>query len=345
MSDTIENPTPAESTDSPKAAPNTVSPEEAQRNEERVSSLLEDAFTLASRGDYAMAIRLAQEAALVLPNATTAYSALSSFYERANKIPEAIAAQEKVVSLNPASEADRIKLESLQRGVHTLPRRSESVLEPDSAPKLNSAWLPILLASVLGVMVLILGLNLMSQQSERERQNRIANNRPAADATLVERNSAYETPRMLPPVKNAPTTPLPSMPIQIKVEPMPTRTVEPTRRRVAQSNDTVTVRTNRRTRTKGDGITIPGIGKIVSSTDKPQNNDDSLPLPGSKSSVEEPKVTPAPTTNSPNGSGVSFAPEVRKPYIRIEVKSAPTDDEIKDNHPKKDETPPVEGNR
>jgi tetratricopeptide (TPR) repeat protein len=80
---------------------------EAERKQERVAELLAGAFALSDENRPDEALPLAQEAADLLPESSSALVLLASLYERTDQPDLAIATMERVVALNPDSEATR----------------------------------------------------------------------------------------------------------------------------------------------------------------------------------------------------------------------------------------------
>src|SRR5262249_43521885 len=89
-----------------------------ERTQERVAGLLASAFRKSEAREFDDALKLAEEAAELMPDSTSAYALLSTLYERTRQNEKAISAMERVVQLNPDSTADKVKLEQLRRGVH-----------------------------------------------------------------------------------------------------------------------------------------------------------------------------------------------------------------------------------
>ncbi len=98
----------------------------------RYKELLALAFRHYDNGEYEAA-KVACSGALALkPDSTDAHALLSTVYERLGDRETAIAEREKVLELNPASIADREKLEALRSGVaQVAPRKILSSRRPD----------------------------------------------------------------------------------------------------------------------------------------------------------------------------------------------------------------------
>ncbi|MCX6366847.1 MAG: tetratricopeptide repeat protein [Armatimonadetes bacterium] len=128
---------------------------EAERARERAAQLLTRAFTLSQHGKPAEALPLAEEAAELLPESTSALTLCSTLYERLGQNDKAIAMMERVVASNPDSTVDADKLARLKRGVHVLPNRPTLTEVPDEeSPR---RWVPIVAAVVAGGVALSLG--------------------------------------------------------------------------------------------------------------------------------------------------------------------------------------------
>jgi tetratricopeptide (TPR) repeat protein len=174
---------------SPDLAAAEAAREERERLGERVGGLLSAAHILAEQKRYEQAIPLAREASLILPDSTAAHSLLASLYERTDQDKKAIAALERVIELNPDSEADREKLDQLRRGVHVLPR-SGAAVPPGPAgattprPK-GPSWIPFVAAGATTAVVLGLGLSLVNNRN---------GSTTAADSTRVEHSTAEAAP-------------------------------------------------------------------------------------------------------------------------------------------------------
>lgn len=130
----------------------------AERDAEKYAAILVEAHALSDARKFDEAIVLGEEAALILPKSTSAYSLLATLYERTEQEQKAIAAMETVVALNPASEADKIKLDQLKRGVHVLPRHVPAASDTRLRESAPLPWMPLALAGVVTVSVLIAGL-------------------------------------------------------------------------------------------------------------------------------------------------------------------------------------------
>lgn len=141
----------------------------AERTDERVADLLARAFALAEQKRPNEALPLAQEAAELLPGATSAHALLASLYEQTEQHDKAIAAMERVVALNPDSRADQEKLEQMRRGVHVLPARPHTGTNVGPAlggvPRRRALppWFPVALAGATAVVVVSAGLSLLNR--------------------------------------------------------------------------------------------------------------------------------------------------------------------------------------
>ncbi len=142
---------------------------EIERTQERVARLLTDAHILAEQNKFEQAILLTEEAAERMPNSTSAHSLLARLYEQVGANAKAIAAIERVVALNPESEADRLTLERLRSaetaspGVRLLaPGVTPAISKPTAA---QSLWLPVAAAGMAGAFVLGIGLSVVSNRN------------------------------------------------------------------------------------------------------------------------------------------------------------------------------------
>lgn len=147
---------------------------EAERTQERVAELLLKAAALRDARKYDEAIEPAREATQLLPTSTSAFSLLATLYERAHKNAEAIAAMEKVVALNPGSQADLVKLDQLKRGVHIIAREPQKETRP--------SWIPVAVAGAVMALVLGMGITAMNGSAKRNTPVRV---RPAVVPSVV----------------------------------------------------------------------------------------------------------------------------------------------------------------
>ena len=98
----------------------------------QLKRLLDMAFWHNETGSIPPAILACEAALMIEPNSTTALSLLGVLYEKQGDIQKAIDAFERVVELNPDSEADQDKLAALKRGEYLRPQ-----LQP-----IQYRWLP-----------------------------------------------------------------------------------------------------------------------------------------------------------------------------------------------------------
>ena len=138
---------------------------ERERVHERVASLLSAAFTLAEQKRYEQAIPIAEEAALLLPDSTSAHALLANLYEHTERDLRAVAEMEKVVALNPDSPADREKLEQLKRGVHVLPRPVTLAADDKEKRRPFPVWAGAVLAGATAACVLGIGVSFLGRDT------------------------------------------------------------------------------------------------------------------------------------------------------------------------------------
>jgi len=103
-----------------KPAHNKISEQDFERampEDERLTSLLERAYRARKDGDRLGAIALCREALDLRPNSTSCHSLLGQLYEQGGERDLAIEQYEQVLSLNPGSIADRVKLDELRGDV------------------------------------------------------------------------------------------------------------------------------------------------------------------------------------------------------------------------------------
>jgi len=145
----------------------------AERTQERAAGLLAQAFTLAEEDKPDEALPLAQAALALLPDSTSSLALLAVLYERLGHTEKALAAMERVVALNPGSEADKQRLRDLeaalrQRGAvapvtdgSTAPRRVPP--RPKTAVAALPWWTPYVAAVTCGGLALVVGLSVLNQ--------------------------------------------------------------------------------------------------------------------------------------------------------------------------------------
>jgi tetratricopeptide (TPR) repeat protein len=151
---------------------------EAERRREQVASLLADAYRKREQKEYAEALPLAEEAANLMPDSTSAQAMLSTLYERLDRNDEAIAAMARVVELNPDSAADRERLDHLRRGIHIPPHTEEEEPKRPYAP-----YLPMVAAGSVAALVLLIGLSVLSRgRAARQTSATIAAVAPSTEA-------------------------------------------------------------------------------------------------------------------------------------------------------------------
>lgn len=112
------------------------------------------AFRHYDHGDFIAARDSCNDALDANPDGTDAHALLSTVYERLNDIDRAIAERERVLQLNPASIADREKLEALRTGIaQVAPRHIVSPRLPSPSFWDNPAGATV--AAVLTTIVVI----------------------------------------------------------------------------------------------------------------------------------------------------------------------------------------------
>jgi tetratricopeptide (TPR) repeat protein len=165
---TATAPPPTASAPPAQPRPMTLAEEEAaqvelEKKQERVAGLLTAAFALTEQSKYVEALPIAEEAVKLLPDSTSAHALLATLYEHTEQNAKAIRAMERVVALNPESDADQMKLDQLKRGVHVLPR--PTMLPAKNENKLPT-WAPALLAVGATSAVLGIGLYVVNLRQE-----------------------------------------------------------------------------------------------------------------------------------------------------------------------------------
>lgn len=100
--------------------------------EARYKELLALAFRHYDNAEYDAAMIACKGALELKPDSTDGHALLSTIYERQGDRDQAIAEREKVLALNPASIADREKLEALRSGIaQVAPRKILSARRPE----------------------------------------------------------------------------------------------------------------------------------------------------------------------------------------------------------------------
>jgi tetratricopeptide (TPR) repeat protein len=91
--------------------------------DEQITALLERAYQLRTDGKLQLAIALCEESLRLRPDSTSAHCLLAQLYECNGEREAAIAELQRVIELNPASIADRMKLDELRGEVGPAPGR------------------------------------------------------------------------------------------------------------------------------------------------------------------------------------------------------------------------------
>ena len=183
----------------PPAAPLPAEAEPVTDDLSRSDRILTEAFALSDQGRLTEAVRLAQQALSYNPNSTTAHSLLGTIYERLGNRDAAIREYQTVLSLSPASTADRQRLNELL-GMPAAPEPTPT--EPRKLPRVSRR--PELLYLVgftaLAIVVIAAILILLRKSS--------ASGPSEVRAALTPPAATERDPR-LPTVVAAATTPLP----------------------------------------------------------------------------------------------------------------------------------------
>lgn len=181
---------------------------EVERNRERAAKLLTEAFSLSQRGKPAEALPLAVEAAQLLPESTSALTLSATLHERLGQNDKAIAAMEKVVSLNPDSSVDADKLDRLRRGVHLLPHRP-TLTETETSGETKRRHLPLVIAIGAGILVLSVGITAVVRgtQSAEPRKPRLPLFRATPLPITTNQGSGVAPSSMMGPLAAPPAPP------------------------------------------------------------------------------------------------------------------------------------------
>lgn len=100
---------------------------------EQVGALMERAYSLRVGGDLIGASTLCEQALKLSPDSASAHSLLGQIYEQQGETAKAIREFEMVLEHNPASIADRVKLDQLRSG-DTIPLKSPQVVVTHPLP-------------------------------------------------------------------------------------------------------------------------------------------------------------------------------------------------------------------
>ena len=149
---------------SEKSASGKVSEEayiRALPDDERVTALLERAYSLKASGDAVGAIKACEEAISITPDSASAHSLLGQLHASQGNVEPAIRAYEAALALNPGDIADRMKLDELKRGDLPILNHAnlKSTLPLSSAPLIveRTTFSSPLVPALLGLTVLLLG--------------------------------------------------------------------------------------------------------------------------------------------------------------------------------------------
>jgi tetratricopeptide (TPR) repeat protein len=180
-----------------EAAPRSAAAEHILDPEARYKELLAQGFRHYDRGEFDGARDACRDAVDLRPDGTDAHALLSTCYERLGDIEKAIAERERVLELNPASIADREKLEALRTGItQVAPRR---ILSPRL--KANGFWdspAGAALAAVAAALVVIaVGYGVVTYREQRTRHSAPGSGTPPGGA--VGSTSAGNPAPAMPP--------------------------------------------------------------------------------------------------------------------------------------------------
>lgn len=149
-----------------KSVPVKIDPDDFERalpDEEHVSALLERAYQRRKEGDIEGAISLCVEALHLPIESTSAHSLLGQLYEEQGNREAAIHEYERVLTLNPASIADRVKLDQLRSGDSPHTGRTTRVSlsndhnsNPFDLSRITAVSVPIVLVLLGGVITLLI---------------------------------------------------------------------------------------------------------------------------------------------------------------------------------------------
>lgn len=183
----------------PPVAPPPAEAEPVTDDLSRSDRILTEAFALSDQGRLTEAVRLAQQALSYNPNSTTAHSLLGTIYERLGNRDAAIREYQTVLSLSPASTADRQRLNELL-GMPAAPEPTPT--EPRRLPHISRRPELLYVAGFTALAIIVIAailILLRKSSASGPSEVRAALTPPAA----TERESR------VPTVVAAATTPLP----------------------------------------------------------------------------------------------------------------------------------------
>ena len=172
--------------------------------EEQAIELLEAAYALRKKGDRIGAVQTCERALKIAPDSAAAHSLLGQLCAAQGDRERAICEYEQVLRLNPASIADRVKLDELRDGGSPKTKRNAPVLP--LAARESTAPSMMLLVSIGAAMIAMIAAgvalsrpghssNPSSNSSNNSNTNRTVANNPAlpnpapvADASVPENN-------------------------------------------------------------------------------------------------------------------------------------------------------------
>lgn len=206
--DQAGKPAEVETTSAPSVAPAPSPAELVPDPEARYRELMAQAFRHYARGEYEPARDACHDALDLRADMAEAHALLSTIYERMGDIEKAIEERERVLELNPASLADREKLDALRSGiVRTGQMRIMSVREYPGNFWDSPAGAAVA-AIAATIVVIIIGYAIISY---REGRNHAAGPTESVAQNTVPQTSAGSTanagPAMSPAFSGAPPAP------------------------------------------------------------------------------------------------------------------------------------------
>jgi len=195
----------------PEAVPRSDAADHVLDPEARYKELLARGFRHYDRGEYEEAKDACRDAVDLRPDGTDAHALLSTCYERLGDSERAIAERERVLELNPASIADREKLEALRTGItQVAPRRILS-------PRLQSSgfWDRPAGAAVAAVaaalLVIAVGYGVIAYTDAQRRRAAPGSDAPPVGA-VGSTSAGNASPAMPPAFSGTPPTAQPQTP-------------------------------------------------------------------------------------------------------------------------------------
>lgn len=132
----------------------------------KAQDLIEEAFREFERENLGEAILLGEAAVAVDPANASAFSLLGTIYEKRGQVAEAIRCFERVVELNPDSEADRERLEAVRLQSMAMTTSVAKISAARSFLEKNSSFILVAVATAIVVFLIMLPIVLLRGRDE-----------------------------------------------------------------------------------------------------------------------------------------------------------------------------------